>query len=105
MKSAKLNPSSLSASATTAHTPPAADARMPLTPGDRIGMLSRPAQNRHSPQIPLKMLQHMNEFMADQQATHQGVHWPLLQRDRAKTSGLGAIGGIFAGQLRFASLN
>jgi hypothetical protein len=46
------------------------------------------------------VLEHVNEFMANQNATHLSAHRPLLQGDRAKAAMLGAVGGIFSCQFR-----
>ena len=63
---------------------------------NRIRMIGGPAQGRHTPQIPLQVLQHMNEFMADQHAADHWAHRPLLDHDRAQPARFRPIGGVLA---------
>ena len=51
------------------------------------------------------MLENVDQFMANQQATHLSTHRPLLQGDRAKAAMLGSVGGIFSCQFRLADHN
>ena len=63
---------------------------------NRIRVSGAPSQRRDSFQVPLKVLQHMDEFMADQHAADHGAHRPLLDRDGTQPAWFGPVSGVFA---------
>jgi hypothetical protein len=61
-----------------------------------------PAQGRHALEITVEVLQHMDEFMADQLAAHLSAHWPLLQADGAQAAVFRPVAGVFTRELGWA---
>jgi hypothetical protein len=61
-----------------------------------------PAQARHAFEITVEVLQHMDEFMADQLAMHLSVHRPLLQAHGAQAALFVSVGGVFTRELGWA---
>ena len=61
-----------------------------------------PSQGRHTLQLTMEVLEHMDEFMTDQFAAHLISHRPLFKGDRAEPARRGTVGGVFAGELRLA---
>ena len=61
-----------------------------------------PAQGWHALEITVEVLQHMDEFMADQLATHLRAHRPLLQADGAQAAMFCPVGGVFTRELGWA---
>jgi len=58
-----------------------------------------PAQGRYALEITMEVLQHMDEFVADQLAAHLSSHRPLLEADGAQAAVFCPAGCVFAGEL------
>jgi len=61
-----------------------------------------PAQGRHALEITVEVLQHMDEFMADQLAAHLRAHRPLLQADGVQAAVFRPEAGVFPRELGWA---
>ena len=61
-----------------------------------------PAQGRHALEITVEVLQHMDEFMADQLAAHLRAHRPLLEADSAQAAVFCPVAGVFTRELGWA---
>jgi len=60
------------------------------------------AQGRHALEITVEVLQHIDEFMADQLAAHLRAHRPLPQADCAQAAVTCPVAGVFARELGWA---
>jgi hypothetical protein len=61
-----------------------------------------PAQGRHTLEITVGVLQHMDKFMADQLAAHLRAHRSLLQADGAQAAVLRPVAGVFTREFGWA---
>jgi len=64
-----------------------------------LGAAWSPAKGRHALEITVEVLQHMDEFMADQLPAHLSAHRPLLEADGAQAAVFRPVAGVLSREL------